>query len=72
MNDIESVVPDWRRAFGGAAGRGRLRVELEDFRVDEELGFEPSGEGEHRLLHVEKRDSNTDWVAKAIATCAGV
>lgn len=69
---MESALPDWRRAFGGAAGTGRLRVELEDFRVDEELGFAPSGAGEHMLLHVEKRDANTAWVARAIAKCAGV
>ncbi len=44
----------------------------EDFIVDEQLPFELSGEGEHAWLHIEKRDCNTDWVAKALAKIAGV
>lgn len=44
----------------------------EDFVVDEQLPFELSGEGEHAWLHIEKRDCNTDWVAKALAKIAGV
>ena len=34
-------------AHGGPPVDGRLRVESGDFRVDEVLGFEPSGAGEH-------------------------
>ncbi|MDH5711383.1 MAG: tRNA pseudouridine(13) synthase TruD [Gammaproteobacteria bacterium] len=44
----------------------------EDFIVDEQLPFELSGEGEHAWLHIQKRDCNTDWVAKALAKIAGV
>lgn len=44
----------------------------EDFRVDEQLGFEPEGEGEHLWLHVEKRGANTAWVATELARWAGV
>jgi tRNA pseudouridine13 synthase len=40
--------------------------------VDEVLGFTASGQGEHALLRVRKRGSNTGWVAKEIATRAGV
>lgn len=49
-----------------------FRVEFEDFCVDEELGFEPCGRGEHVYLHVHKRGDNTAWVAKQIAQLAGV
>lgn len=49
-----------------------FRIEFEDFCVDEELGFEPSGSGEHVYLHVHKRGDNTAWVAKQIAQLAGV
>ena len=59
-------------AHGGAPLRGRLRVELEDFFVDEQLGFEASGSGEHWLVHVEKRGANTGFVAKQLANVAGV
>ncbi|MEN8175737.1 MAG: tRNA pseudouridine(13) synthase TruD [Pseudomonadota bacterium] len=54
-------------AWGGPAGEGILRVEPEDFFVDEDLGFEPRGEGEHLYLQVEKRGLNTPDVARALA-----
>ena len=53
-------------------GRARLREVPEDFVVDEVLGFTASGQGEHALLRVRKRGSNTGWVAKEIAPRAGV
>ena len=40
--------------------------------MDEELGFTPSGDGGHDFLRVEKTGANTAWVAKALATHAGV
>jgi tRNA pseudouridine13 synthase len=59
------------RAFGEAPARGRLRVEPEDFVVEEDLGFEPSGSGPHVLLKVRKRNANTEWVAGALARAIG-
>ena len=49
-----------------------FRVEFEDFCVDEELGFELAGSGEHVCLQLHKRGDNTAWVAKQIAQLAGV
>lgn len=51
---------------------GRPRATPEDFRVREELGFAPSGGGEHVLLKVRKRAANTDWVARRLAAFAQV
>jgi len=51
---------------------GCFRTKPEDFYVNEVLGFTPTGEGEHVLLHIEKRSQNTHWVAQLIATLAGV
>ncbi|HSN72216.1 MAG TPA: tRNA pseudouridine(13) synthase TruD [Steroidobacteraceae bacterium] len=59
-------------AYGGPAGRARLRVEPEHFEVIEELGFEPDGQGPHVLLEVVKRGANTQWVARELARAAGV
>ena len=59
------------RAFGSPLGAGRLRVEPEDFVVDEDLGFAPSGAGAHVLVRVRKRGANTEWVAREIARHAG-
>jgi tRNA pseudouridine13 synthase len=59
------------RAFGNVPGRGRLRVEPEDFVVEEDLGFAPSGAGSHVLLKVRKRNANTEWVARELARATG-
>ena len=59
-------------AFGPPQATGVIRQEPEDFWVDEMLGFEPDGEGEHWLLHLQKRNSNTAWVAQQLARLAGV
>jgi tRNA pseudouridine13 synthase len=49
-----------------------LKATPEDFHVEEQLSFEPSGAGPHWLLRVEKRTANTRWVAAEIARLAGV
>jgi len=51
---------------------GQLRSEQSHFKVNELLGFEPSNEGEHHLVLIEKRGENTQWVASQIAKLAGV
>lgn len=60
------------RAFGEPAGRGAIRARPEHFRVVEQLGYEPTGSGEHLWLEVEKRGLNTLDVASRLAECAGV
>src|SRR5690606_41444497 len=42
--------------------RARIRVTPEDFEVEELMGFEPDGQGEHLLLWIEKRGINTAWL----------
>ncbi len=59
-------------AHGGPPLHGVLRAKAEDFFVDEVLGFEPEGSGEHVFVHIEKTGANTDWVAKQLARFAGV
>lgn len=59
------------RAFGAPLARGRLRVEPEDFLVEEDLGFAPSGAGSHVLLKVRKRNANTEWVGRELARATG-
>mgnify|MGYP001821258648 FL=1 len=59
-------------AFGGPPVSGVLRARPEDFFVDEVIGFDPEGEGEHVLLHIEKRNTNTQWLADQLAHFAGI
>lgn len=63
---------DWQRAFGEPLLACELRTTAADFRVDEQLGFEFSGDGEHDYLHIEKVSANTSWVARGLARFAGV
>jgi tRNA pseudouridine13 synthase len=69
MSSPESELP---RAYGTPPLTATLRSIPEDFRVEEILGYEPDGEGEHAFLWVEKREANTDWVARELARFAGV
>ncbi|WP_116474309.1 tRNA pseudouridine(13) synthase TruD [Zobellella maritima] len=66
------MMNNWQYLHGEPAFSGRLKVEPEDFVVEEDLGFEPCGEGEHILLHIRKRGQNTQWVARELARLAGV
>ncbi len=55
-----------------AGPRPILRARPEDFRVDEELAYAPSGEGGHTYVRVEKRLLETEQVARLLAKAAGV
>lgn len=44
-----------------------FKTEPEDFVVEELLGFELSGDGEHLWLFIESRDMNTDFLVKQLA-----
>jgi tRNA pseudouridine13 synthase len=59
-------------AHGNPPLTARLRATPEDFLVEEILGYDADGTGEHALLWVEKRGANTDWVARELAKFAGV
>ena len=63
---------DLAYAMGRPRATGRLRVRPEDFMVEEDLGFEPEGEGGHVWLRVEKRGLNTADVALRLGRLAGV
>lgn len=67
-----TVPADLPFAYGGPPLAGVIRTEPEDFRVDEDLGFAPDGSGEHAFVRVEKRNANTEWVARELARFAGV
>lgn len=71
MSD-SSNVQERPEAFGPPVLSAATRSTSEDFIVEEVLGFDPSGQGEHLFLVVEKRDANTVWVAQQLARWAGV
>jgi tRNA pseudouridine13 synthase len=68
----ESHVDGLTYAHGKSIAGGLLKKEASHFKVYEELSFEPSGEGEHVFLYVQKTNCNTDDVAKILAKFAHV
>lgn len=59
-------------AWGEPCGNAVLKALPEHFRVTEVLDIELSGEGEHLWLLIEKRNQNTEDVAKRLARVAGL
>ncbi|MFI3189731.1 tRNA pseudouridine(13) synthase TruD [Crenothrix sp. D3] len=70
MSHIE--LPVWATVYGSPSGQGKIRTVADDFIVVENLAFEPSGEGEHVFLFIEKTGENTDYVARQLAKFANV
>lgn len=66
------LLQDWHRAYGEPPASCRIKKVNADFQVDEQLGFELSGDGEHDYLLIEKNGANTGWVAVGLATFAGI
>ncbi|HZT79541.1 MAG TPA: tRNA pseudouridine(13) synthase TruD, partial [Gemmataceae bacterium] len=46
---------------------GRIKVQPEDFEVEEIPAYEPSGQGDHLYLWVEKRDMGAEYFARQVA-----
>ncbi|MDH5785429.1 MAG: tRNA pseudouridine(13) synthase TruD [Chromatiales bacterium] len=63
---------DWAYACGRPDCHGTIRTTADDFQVDEVLGYEPDGKGNHALLHIRKTNTNTEWLARHLAEFAGV
>lgn len=55
--------PDWNAT---------LKAEPSHFKVNEVLGFEPSGSGEHFFVRIRKIGENTRYVANELAKACGV
>ena len=47
-------------------------MQAADFQVEEQLGFELAGEGEHACVWVEKTGANTQYVARQLAKLSGI
>ncbi len=65
-------LPQWAYVLGKPSCTAHLRTTPEDFVVDEVLGFDPDGDGNHALLQIRKRNTNTEWLARQLAELAGV
>lgn len=66
----DAAVAAW--ANGKPTVTARFRASPDDFMVEEQLGWEPGGGGEHLFLLVRKRGLTTAEAAQRIAACAGI
>jgi tRNA pseudouridine13 synthase len=63
---------DFNFLYGKPQSSGVFKHSCEDFNVQEELGFELTGEGEHVCLWVRKIGENTQYVARQLAKFAAI
>lgn len=68
--EIDSLEPPY--LHGGPLGHAGFKAQPEDFVVEELLGFEPSGVGEHCLVWVEKRDLDSNTAGARLADALGL
>jgi len=71
MTASSHALPGWRCCLGDPEVAGVIREQLEDFRVQEIPLVDPSGEGGHLWLELEKRCANTNWVAEQLSAASG-
>jgi tRNA pseudouridine13 synthase len=66
------ALPPWPRAHGAPVAAATVRTSPADFQVEELLGFEPDGAGEHLMVWLEKTSANTVWAGRQLAAFAGL
>ena len=73
MTDAQyTTLPQWPNAYPASGASATLKLHNEDFIVTELPLQQPSGEGEHIWLDIEKNGANTAFVAQQLAEAAGV
>jgi len=63
---------DFNYLYGAPQSAGVFKQSCEDFKVEENLGFELTGEGEHVCLWVQKVGENTQYLARELAKFAEI
>lgn len=66
------TVEELTYAYGKPEAHGQFKSNVSDFIVCETLSFEPEGEGTHAYLYIEKKDTNTEWLARQLARFVGI
>jgi len=72
MSIEKKISLDFNFAYGEPESHADFKTQNAAFIVEEDLGFTPSGEGEHIYLQVRKAGQNTHWVASQLASFTGV
>ncbi len=72
MQSVDVELMSCAYAFGMPPAEARVRARPEDYQVDEVLGFDADGEGDHALVQIWKRGLNSQAVARQLGRLAGV
>lgn len=73
MTEFEAAfASQWAYAFGLPPMQAAIKSSEDDFIVIEQLGYEPSQQGEHLYLFVEKRGLNTEEVLLDLAKALNI
>lgn len=75
MNEVDKKQQfslDFNYLYRKPQSTGGFKQSCEDFNVQEDLGFELTGEGEHVCLWVQKIGENTQFLARQLAKFAGI
>lgn len=70
--NVQQFSLDFNYLYGKPQSSGVFKKSCEDFNVQEDLGFELSGEGEHVCLWVQKVGENTQYLARQLAKFAEI
>lgn len=70
QNELEWATPYLTEGLAGTGGR--IKVEPEDFVVEELPLYEPSGQGPHLYLWVEKRDVDAQTATRRVGQAFGI
>ncbi len=57
---------------GKPTAKGKIKAKAEHFKVNEQLGYEFTGSGEHLMVLIRKTGENTSFVANELAKACGV
>ena len=71
-NEKQRFSLDFNFLYGKPESRGVFKQSCADFNVQEDLGFELTGEGEHVCLWVQKIGENTQYLARELAKFAAI
>src|SRR5215470_15877865 len=66
MRELPFVTPD----LPGVGGR--IKEQIEDFEVEEIPAYEPSGQGDHLFLWIEKRDVGAEFFVRELGKRLGI
>ncbi|KJY83602.1 pseudouridine synthase [Vibrio galatheae] len=69
---MSDILSSFAYLNGKPVAKGKLKVKPEHFQVNENLGFDFTGNGEHLMVRIRKTGENTSFVANELAKACGV